>query len=61
MTSALLAAIVGIIFIVLGLAIIVRYKKLTKRRYFQILIIIIALLLIGFGIYFGWRGIELYG
>ncbi len=52
---------VGIIFTILGLAIIVRYKKLTSHQYFRYLIVIIAILSILFGIYIAARGIYLYG
>ncbi|MEH6765022.1 hypothetical protein [Aequorivita antarctica] len=60
MNNEVLGTVLGIIFIVLGLAILVRYKKLTSHKYFQILFVVIALMLIGFGIYTGWSSITLY-
>lgn len=61
MNNEVLGTVLGIIFIVLGLAILVRYKKLTSHKYYQILFVVISLMLIGFGIYMGWRSIILYG
>ena len=61
MNNEVLGTVLGIIFIVLGLAILVRYKKLTSHKYYQILFVVISLMLIGFGIYTGWRSIILYG
>ncbi|MCB0465519.1 MAG: hypothetical protein KDC78_07575 [Aequorivita sp.] len=61
MSIEALGTVVGLIFIVLGFAILVRFKKLTSHKYFQILFIIIAIMLLGFGVYMGWRSITLYG
>ncbi len=61
MNNEVLGTVLGIIFIVLGLAILVRYKKLSSHKYFQLLFIIIAIMLLGFGVYMGWRSITLYG
>ncbi|SRX55690.1 hypothetical protein AEQU1_02714 [Aequorivita sp. CIP111184] len=61
MNNEVLGTFLGIIFIVLGLAILVRYKKLSSHKYFQLLFIIIAIMLLGFGVYMGWRSITLYG
>lgn len=61
MNNEVLGTVLGIIFIVLGLAILVRYKKLTSHKYYQILFVIIALMLLSFGVYIGWRSITLYG
>ncbi len=61
MNNEVLGTFLGIIFIVLGLAILMRYKKLTSHKYFQLLFIIIAIMLLGFGVYMGWRSITLYG
>lgn len=51
----------GIIFLVLGGALITRYKKLSSHRYFQYLIIIVALILLAFGFYLAGRSIYKYG
>ncbi len=61
MNNGVLGTVLGIIFIILGLAILVRYKKLTSHKYFQILIVTIAIMLLCFGLYMGWRSITLYG
>ena len=61
MNNEVLGTVLGVIFIVLGLAILVRYKKLTSHKYFQLLFVIIAIMLLGFGVYLGWRSITLYG
>lgn len=46
-----LGILAGIIFLVLGLALLVRYKKLSSHKYFRILIVFIAILLLCFGVY----------
>lgn len=51
MSIEALKVMVGIIFIILGITIFVRYKKLSKSRYFRYLFLAVALLLVGFGIY----------
>lgn len=51
-----LAIVVGIIFAVLGMALILRYKKLSSHKYFRILIVFVAIMLIGFGVYMGISG-----
>lgn len=51
----------GIIFIILGLALGLRFKKLTKSKYFQIFTLIIAFMLVAFGIYLAGRSIYIYG
>ncbi|PVW14619.1 hypothetical protein DDV96_08815 [Marixanthomonas spongiae] len=56
-----LIVILGIVFAILGLAIITRLKKLTSHKYYRILIFIIAILLVCFGVYLGIRGINQYG
>lgn len=61
MNSAVLSVAVGIIFIVLGIGAIFGKQKFGEHRYFKFLAIAIAIILIAFGIYFGWRGIEKYG
>lgn len=52
---------VGVIFIVLGGALGIRYKKLSSSKYFRLFILIIAFILIGFGIYLAGRSIYVYG
>lgn len=61
MNNEVLGTVLGIIFIVLGLAILVRYKKLTSHKYYQILFIVIAVMLLLFGIYTGWISITFNG
>ena len=56
-----LGMIVGVIFIVLGSALLIRYKKLTKSKYYQLLFLIISLMVIGFGIYLIGHSIYIYG
>ena len=52
---------VGVIFIVLGVALIIWHKKLTSSRYFRYFFILISIMLIGFGIYLAGRSIYIYG
>lgn len=58
MNNEVLGTVVGVIFIILGLALLTRYKKLTSHRYFRILIIIVSILLLCFGVFMGWQSIE---
>jgi phosphotransferase system glucose/maltose/N-acetylglucosamine-specific IIC component len=58
MNNEVLGTVVGVIFIILGLALLTRYKKLTSHKYFRILIIIVSLILLGFGVFMGWQSIE---
>lgn len=59
--SEVLGIIVGVIFAILGLAILTRLNKLTTHKYFRYLFIVIAILLLGFAVYLAWRSIEVYG
>lgn len=43
----------GIVCLILGLILMVNYKKVTSNTYFRILVFIVALMLIGFGLYMG--------
>jgi len=61
MGEGTLIVILGIVFAILGLAIITRLKKLTSHKYYRLLILVVAILLICFGIYLGIRGINIYG
>jgi len=56
-----LEILLGIIFSILGLAILIRLKKLSKSKYYRYLFLAGAILLIGFGIYLATRSIYLYG
>jgi phosphotransferase system glucose/maltose/N-acetylglucosamine-specific IIC component len=58
MNNEVLGTVVGVIFFILGLALLTRYKKLTSHKYFRILIIIVSLILLGFGVFMGWQSIE---
>ncbi|MEM0518820.1 MULTISPECIES: hypothetical protein [Aequorivita] len=58
MNNEVLGTAVGVLFIVLGLALLIRYKKLSSHKYFRLLIVIISIILIGFGIFMGWESIE---
>jgi threonine/homoserine/homoserine lactone efflux protein len=51
MSIEALKVIVGIIFAILGLAILIRLKKLSKSKYYRYLFLVTPILLIGFGIY----------
>ena len=44
---------IGLIFTVPGLVLLWKHKKLTSRKYFRFLIILISIMLIGFGAYLG--------
>ena len=56
-----LEILLGIIFSILGLAILIRLKKLSKSRYYRYLFLVVAVLLIAFGIYLATRSMYLYG
>ncbi len=56
-----LEVLLGIIFSILGLAILIRLKKLSKSRYYRYLFLVVAVLLIAFGIYLATRSMYLYG
>ncbi len=58
MNNEVLGTVVGVIFVILGLAILTRYKKLTSHKYFRILIVFIAILLLCFGVFMGWESIQ---
>ncbi len=46
-----LEILLGIIFVILGMAILIRLKKLSKSKYYRYLFLAASILLIGFGIY----------
>ncbi len=56
-----LEILLGIIFAILGLAILIRLKKLSKSKYYRYLFLAVAILLIGFGIYLATRSVYVYG
>jgi Ca2+/Na+ antiporter len=58
MNNEVLGTAVGILFIILGLALLTRYKKLSTHKYFRLLIIIIAIILLCFGVFMGWESIQ---
>lgn len=58
MSEEALQIILGIVFAILGLAILLRLKKLTKSKYFKILFAFVAFLLIGFGAYLAVVSIQ---
>ena len=59
--SEVLGIVVGVVFAILGLAILTRLNKLTSHKYFRYLFIIIAVILLGFAVYQVWSSIEHYG
>lgn len=59
--SEVLGIVVGVVFAILGVAILTRLNKLTTHKYFRYLFIVIAILLLGFAVYLAWRSIEVYG
>ena len=59
--SEVLGIVVGVVFAILGLAILTRLNKLTTHKYFRYLFIVIAILLLGFAVFMAWRSIEVYG
>ena len=59
--SEVLGIVVGLVFAILGLAILTRLNKLTTHKYFRYLFIVIAILLLGFAVFMAWRSIEVYG
>ncbi|XOL42665.1 hypothetical protein KCTC32420_03062 [Aequorivita nionensis] len=58
MNNQVLGTVLGIIFVVLGLALLTRYKTLSTHKYFRVLIVFVSILLICFGIFMGWESIE---
>lgn len=56
-----LGIVAGLIFIVLGGALGIRFKKLTSSKYFRIVVLVISFMLIAFGIYLAGRSIYIYG
>lgn len=58
MNNQVLGTVAGLLFIILGLALLTRYKKLTSHKYFQILIIFVSIILLAFGVFLGWQSIE---
>lgn len=59
--SEVLGIVVGVVFAVLGIAILTRLNKLTSHKYFRYLFIVIAIMLLGFAVYMAWRSISIYG
>lgn len=55
-TEEVLGIFAGLLFVVLGLALLVRYKKLSSHPYFRILIFFIGILLVAFGVYLAING-----
>ncbi len=56
-----LEILLGVIFSILGLAILIRLKKLSKSKYYRYLFLAGAILLIAFGVYLATRSFYLYG
>ncbi len=61
MGEGTLIVILGVVFSILGLAILIRLKKLTSHKYYQYLFVAAAILFICFGVYLSLRGINQYG
>lgn len=61
MSNEVLGIIVGIVFAILGLAILTRLNKLTTHKYYRYILIVIGVMLIVFAIYMTLRSIEVYG
>ncbi|QNJ98412.1 hypothetical protein [Constantimarinum furrinae] len=59
MSAVALEVILGFVFGILGMGLLMRYKKLTRSNYYRILFIVTALILIFFGVYLGYIGIFL--
>ena len=59
--SEVLGIVVGVVFAILGLAILTRLNKLTTHKYFRYLFIIIGIILLIFAVYQVWSSIEHYG
>ena len=59
-TEVVLGVFVAIIFLVLGLTILTRYKKLSSHKYFRILIVFIGILLLGFSVYMALNSFYWY-
>lgn len=57
MSEPALQAILGIVFAILGIALIVKTKTLTKSRYYKYLFIIVGILMVGFAIYLALEGV----
>ncbi len=58
--NGVLGVVVGIIFAGLGIMLLSKLKTLTSHRYYRILFLVIAFMLIGFAIYIAGRSIYLY-
>jgi len=57
MSEVALQAILGIVFAILGIALVVRTKSLTNSKYFKLLFIIVGIIMIGFAIYLAFEGL----
>jgi len=61
MNNEVLGVVVGVIFAILGLAILTRLNQLTTHKYYRYLLIVISVILLAFAVYQAWRSIEIYG
>lgn len=61
MNNEVLGVVVGVIFAILGLAILTRLNQLTTHKYYRYLLIVIGVILLAFAVYQAWRSIEIYG
>lgn len=60
MSETALEVILGIVFLILGFALLIRLKKLSKSKYYRLVIAAAGVLLVGFGIYLAYSGIYLH-
>lgn len=56
-----LGIVAGLIFVVLGVAFLIRFRQLTPSKYFRIIVLVISFMIIAFGIYLAGRSIYIYG
>lgn len=56
-----LGIVAGLIFVVLGVALLIRFRQLTPSKYFRIIVLVISFMIIAFGIYLAGRSIYIYG
>ncbi len=59
-TEEVLGIFVGVLFLILGLALLVRYKKLSSHKYFRFLIVFIGIILVAFAVYIAFNSFYWY-
>ncbi len=57
----ILGILVGVVFTILGLALLTRLKKLTTHKYYRYILIVIGVMLISFGLFMAGKSVYFYG